>query len=267
MKTTPQQNVSSLPTGLLDGRLFPPAVLGIGYNPRTGQQPTATDADAEPIRLGDPGPCPPGGTTVFIVLDESASVTAGSGSDPLSRRHAETAIAIQHVAAACQCGRDRVSLVPFDRDSAGYVAPQPLIDRGVRRLDRGLNRLSGNWGLSSELGPPLNYVEAQAGRRPGDLAVVVFSDFLLTDHSPGAILDRLCAFPGYVHAVVLGSQPPPMLGANPAIAVTRLTPSSPRGAVARAVFDGLTHYRTRRTSNQGSAARDETHHDREELIA
>ncbi|MCX2934667.1 hypothetical protein ORI20_30825 [Mycobacterium sp. CVI_P3] len=252
--TRPPQTAPSLPAHLRDGQLLPPAIVRAGHTAGVKQRPARARDEAEHIRLGDPGPCPPDGATVFIVLDESASVASGGGNDPLSRRHEETALAIWHVAAACQCGRDRAALVPFDMNSAGHVAPQPFTARGLRRLDRGLHRLSGGCGLSSDLGPALDRVEAYAGRQCENNAVVVFSDFLLTDANPSNILSRLRTLPGYVHAVVLGAAPPRVLVAAPDVTVTHLTPSSPPGSAARAVFDGLTHFRTILESRAGQAS-------------
>lgn len=252
MRLTPQLGTHATELGTT--RLLPSHLLG--HHPGTaGPAPSGTVASSLLIALGDPGRCGPEGTTVAIVLDESASVTCGDGNDPLSRRHAETALAIGHVAAACHCGRDRVAVVPFDTGSPGYVPPQPLTRAGVRRLHRGLQCLAGGWGMSSELGQALDAVDSQIGKHLGNLAVVVFSDFLLTDANPTDVLRRLCSLPGYVHAVVLGAQPPAVLAADPAIAVTRLTPASPPGAAARAVFDGLTRFRTYQSPDLGSAAR------------
>jgi len=244
MNTVVREGLSPLPVEVRDPHLLPPHNLG-PCDAALAQGPCEVrGAGNASIYLEPPGPCPAGGVTVFIVLDESASVAATGGNDPLSRRHAEAAMAIRHVAAACRCRRDLVSLVPFDNGSLGYFAPQPLTRHGVRRLDRGLHRLNKGWGLSSELEPALTRVEAAARSQRGSVAVVVFSDFLLTDAHPISVITRLRSFPGYVHAVVLGALPPAALVDEPAVTVTRLTPSSEPGAAARAVFDGLNHYRT-----------------------
>lgn len=253
MTSAPLLAVSQLPVSMLDGRLLPPADL-----PEKGmavqRQAQARGPEAGVIRLGDPGTCPSCGTTVVIVDDGSPSVADTGGNDPLSQRYAETALAIRRVAAACRCKRDRVALVPFDIGSAGHVAPQPLTNRGLRALTRGLERRAGEYGISSELGPALDRVDGYTDRSRGAVALVVFSDFLLTDQNPSEVLQRLRAFPGYVHAVVLGAQPPGVLLADPHVAITRLMPSTPPGSAAQAVFDGLTHYRTHGGSPQGSAA-------------
>lgn len=264
--TTPR-TVSPLPTGLLDGQRLPPQILGAATTPAPKEY-VASD-DPEPIVLGDPGSCTACGSQTWMLIDSSPSVDDSDGNDPLSRRYDETALAIRHVAAACRCGRDRIALVPFDTGSPEHVAPQPLTTRGVRRLDRGLQRLAATCGMSSQLGPALDRVEAQHVRGESGLAVVVFSDFLLTDHNPTSVMSRLRAFPGHVHAVVLGAQPPSVLVTDPNITVTRLTPASPPGAAARAVFEGLTRFRTARNTDPGIAAHHstETPHSEGELIA
>lgn len=243
MTTGLRETLAPLPLTVNPSRLLVPRRLGGDEAPGTQRASARRDPAALAITLERPGPCPPGGVTVFIVLDESASVAASGGNDPLARRHAETALAIRHVASTCRCRADQVGLVPFDHGSRGFVAPQALNAAGVRRLTRGLERLSSGYGISSELDPPLKFVETHAGHQRGSVAMVVFSDFLITDANPSGVIARLRTFPGYLHAVVLGALPPSVLAADPNVTVTRLTPSSPPGEAARAVFDGLNHYR------------------------
>ncbi|ADU00385.1 VWA domain-containing protein [Mycolicibacterium gilvum] len=213
MTATTPGIVSPLPAGLLDGQRLPPRILDVAAGPVSN--PHMVSAGPEPIVLGDPGSCPPGGSQTFVIIDSSPSVDDSDGNDPLSRRYDETALAIRHVAEACRCGRDRIALVPFDNGSPGHVAPQPLTPRGVRRLDRGLQRLAATYGMSSQLGPALDRVDTQTVRRGAQTGVVVFSDFLLTDQNPTNVLSRLRAFPGHVHVVVLGALPPGVLVADP----------------------------------------------------
>lgn len=211
--------------------------LGGGASPQLRRQ----LADSE-FTLGDPGACSGQVTTLHLVLDESPSVGGPGGNDPLSRRHDEAARAIAHVAAACTCRRERVVVVPFDQPSLGTVGPHPLTPGGLRRLKSGLVTAARTGG-SSSLDPALARVEQSAARSPEHSAVVVFSDFLLTDTAPTQVLDRLAALPGYVHAVVLGARPPTRLLGHDHVAISVIAPSSPPGAVARAVFDGLIRYR------------------------
>ncbi|BBX63224.1 hypothetical protein MSAS_23980 [Mycobacterium saskatchewanense] len=266
MNTALREALSPVPAAVNASRLLDPRSLGPGDHRAEPKAAASPDPVEVAINLAPPGSCSAGGTTTFVVLDESAGVTGSGGNDPLSRRHAEAALAIRHVAAACRCRRDRVALVPFDRGSAGFVAPQPLTRNGLRTITRGLQRLSHGMGLSSELGPPLDYVETQASQQRGDVALVVFSDLLLTDQNPSTVLTRLRAFPGYVHAVVLGAIPPSVLVDDPYVAVTRLTPSTPPGEAAHAVFDGLNHYRSP-SSTTGSAAHPTESPHRKELSA
>lgn len=213
---------------------------------RAYQAPTVLADGQTPTSLGDPGWCPPHGTNLSVILDGSPSVTSPGGNDPLSRRHDEAAHAIAHVAAACRCKRERVSLLPFDLPAAGYVPPQPLTKTGLRRLHRGL-RAAARSTTSSNLDPALTHAERMAARAPGAAALVVFSDFLLSDRCPNDVLGRLVSFPGYVHAVVLGAEPPALFLHDRGVAHSRIMPTSPPGATAYAVFDGLVHYRGGRT--------------------
>jgi hypothetical protein len=252
MTSAVQQQVSLLASHFQGGGLLPPQTLGIASTHASFRESTGPAPGTRQIILGDPGSCPAAGTSVYVVLDESASVASADGNDPLSRRHRETAFAIAHVASACRCRHDRVALFPFDVGSPGQVPPQPLTSPGVRRLRQGLRSLSTGYGMSSSLLPALTHVEQHAARRSGALALVVFSDFLLTDQFPAAAMTRMCAFPGSVHAVVLGAAPPPVLLQHPGVTITRLTPRSPPGAAAQAVFDGLTRQRTHRTTGAAS---------------
>lgn len=250
-----QQRISPLIMSRIhNGHLIAPQTLDTASTRASAWAPTGTEPSTGPISLGNPGSCPAGGTTVYVVLDGSLSVASADGNDPLARRHEETALAIAHVASACRCRHDRVALIPFDVGSPGQVPPQPLTRSGVRRLRQGLRRLSIGYGLSSRLIPALAHIEQHAAGRSEALALVVFSDFFLTDQFPTAAINRMCAFPGSVHAVVLGAVPPRVLALYPDVAVTRLTPGSPPGAAARAVFDGLTRHRTYPVTDEGNAA-------------
>jgi hypothetical protein len=68
--------------------------------------------------------------------------------------------------------------------------------------------------------------------------LIVLSDFALTDHDPQTTLQRLASFPGNVHAVVLGTAPPPLLTAMK-VTVTAIQQTDPPGALARAVYESL----------------------------
>jgi hypothetical protein len=238
-----QPRLSQLDTELLGIELLPPLLFGTRRKRPVGQPPPPPEPIHDGSTLGDPGRCTAGGSTVYLILDESLSVASEGGNDPLARRHEESAMAIRHVAAACRCRRDRVALVPFDVDPAGLVPPQPLTRAGLHRLRRGLHRLSAGHHQTSSLTPALNWTQQCAAGRDELSALVVFSDFLLTDPHPDQVLRQLAAFPGYVHAVVLGARPPSVLNEDDTVDVSVITPSSAPGDVARALFDGLTCYR------------------------
>lgn len=72
--------------------------------------------------------------------------------------------------------------------------------------------------------------------------LVVLSDFLLMDREPGPVLSHLAAFPGQVHAVVLGRRIPAGV-LDQRITVTTIDRESSRGAVARALFSSLVAHR------------------------
>ncbi|AGB22141.1 hypothetical protein Mycsm_01748 [Mycobacterium sp. JS623] len=194
------------------------------------------------ITLGDPGTCGDKATTTFVVTDNSGSVCGPGGNDPTSQRHDEALLTIRHVAAACTCGRDRVALLPFDQPSLGLVLPQCLDGNGIRRLKRGMV-IAERTGVSSSLLPALTFAERLAKLTPNHAAIVVLSDFELTDPYPNQELERLANFPGYVHVVVLGGFTPGQLEDDERVAISEITPESQPGEVAHAIFDGLTHYR------------------------
>jgi hypothetical protein len=72
--------------------------------------------------------------------------------------------------------------------------------------------------------------------------LVVLSDFLLLDADPAQVLSELVAFPGDIHAVVMGSQVPDCVLAGD-ITVTEVRQDSRPGAVAQALFRSLVTHR------------------------
>jgi hypothetical protein len=72
--------------------------------------------------------------------------------------------------------------------------------------------------------------------------LVVLSDFQLLDTDPAQVLLDLAAFPGQVHAVVLGVRVPAGV-LDERITVTHIGRDDPHGAVARALFSSLTTHR------------------------
>jgi hypothetical protein len=101
---------------------------------------------------------------------------------------------------------------------------------------------------TSELGSSLARAHEIATTHPAHaVTLVVFSDFLLFDPEPGPVLAALAAFPGDVHAVVLGTRLPAGL-LPPPIRCTPITAGDPPGALAHALFSSLTTHRGGATS-------------------
>jgi len=110
----------------------------------------------------------------------------------------------------------------------------------MARLRGGL-KVPDSYHGSSVLGPSLKRAQLLAKEHDKcRTTLVVLSDFLLFDTEP--ILLELAAFPGDVHAVVLGSAVPMGLKVEP-IRVTAIKRGDPPGAVARAVFASLLTHR------------------------
>ncbi|MCA1671951.1 MAG: hypothetical protein LC799_07015, partial [Actinobacteria bacterium] len=207
--------------------------------------------------LGDPGWPARVPTLLITIFDSSGSVTSSAGTDPLSNRFAEARHAFSVVARRGSL-RELGAVLHFDTPSIGDVRPAPLTRLGLLMLRRGLRVPPGGAG-SSELAPSLHRAVELALAHPGhQVTLVVLSDFQLLDPEPQQVLADLAAFPGQVHAVVLGSDlPAGMLDEH--IMVTPIGRNDPPGAVARAVFASLTAYRRRSppngTRSHGSAAR------------
>ncbi|MER6121385.1 hypothetical protein ABT173_01530 [Streptomyces sp. NPDC001795] len=223
---------SLLPAVLVRPELLPPGLIGTpGRRPRR-----PGDSGFE---LPDPPQCPHDRLLVVIIFDDSYSVTGGN--DPVGNRYREAAAALTHLGRRCRCGRLRVAIVHFDRGTSVDVDPTPLNRRGSRRLAGGLAPPPGRYSGSSKLGPALDRAQEIADAHPDhQVAVCVFSDFELLDPQPEAVLDRLCAWPGPAHAVVLHNPPPGRLRDAPTVTVTGIGWASDRGSVARAVYGALT---------------------------
>lgn len=199
---------------------------------------------AERFALGDPG-WPTAEPTLLIAdFDNSGSVTSPVGTDPLSNRFAEVAYAFA-VVAKRGSRHELGAVLHFDTTSSGDVGPVPITRRGLRKLRSGLRTPRGGRG-SSELSPSLRRAVALATAHPDHQAtLVVLSDFLLLDpQPPSQVLADLAAFPGVVHAVVLGATMPRSVF-DERIVVTPIHSNDPPGAVARALFASLTTYRRR----------------------
>lgn len=237
-----------LPPSVLPSSVIPPHALGAPT-----AHPSETADDQTPIVLPDLGPCPPHSVDLVVLIDNSASVTSVGGTDPRAGRLAELRLAIRHMAKTCHCGHERISLISFDRPSRATVVQQRLSRTGVRRLNAGLDRMPAEPG-SSELAPALSLAERIAANARGTVVVTVFSDFLLTDAAPGAVLNRFVALGDVRHAVVLGARPPSELNDRTDITVWQLSPTSSPGAVAEALAMSVVDAR-----RVGDAASQECH--------
>ncbi|TNC23708.1 hypothetical protein [Amycolatopsis alkalitolerans] len=180
-------------------------------------------------------------TLLIAVFDNSGSVICPVGADPLSNRFAEVEHAFS-VVARKGARHELGAVVHFDTPSSGEVGPVPLTRSGVGALKKGL-RIPPDGAGSSELAPSLARVTEVAEAHPEhEVTLVVLSDFLLMDPDPRGVLSDLAAFPGDVHAVVLGARLPAGV-LDERITVTHIGRDDPPGAVARAAFASLITHR------------------------
>ncbi len=191
------------------------------------------------IELGWPGLEPKLPCLDILVFDDSGSVVAPQGNDPVGNRFREAAKAIGLVADWTMTSRSKVAVLHFDHPhgASGLVS---LNDRHLeRRLAPSLKNPSGPG--TSDLLPSLVELERLAKAHPDhDVRTTIFSDFELTDTDPSAVLSRVVRVPGRVHAVVLGGVVPPDLVDAPNVTVTPLSPEDPPGAFAAAIHRSLT---------------------------
>ncbi|MGH3904691.1 MAG: vWA domain-containing protein [Pseudonocardiaceae bacterium] len=224
------------------GVLLPSSLLRSQLRGVVGARPGGRDrSTGVGYRLGDPGWPAEMPTLLIAVFDNSGSVTSPAGTDPLSNRFAEVAHAFSVVA---QRGsrHELGAVLHFDTPCSGDAGPVPLTRRGLMTLRAGL-RVPPDGAGSSELAPSLRCATGIAGAHAEcEATLVVLSDFQLLDPDPSQVLAELAAFPGDVHAVVLGGHlAPGMLDER--ITVTRVGPEDPPGAVARALFASLITHR------------------------
>lgn len=213
-------------------RLLEASLLGTGYTIDSGKPAR--------LRLGPIGRCPSKPTLVITVADDSGSVTAPGGADPISNRYEEMRLAFKAVAGACTCGKELAAVVHFD-SPYGDVPPQRLNRRGLQALGAGLRVPLGGAG-TSDLLPALVTARTLAETHPAhELVLVIFSDFELTDSDPAAVIDALETFPGEVHACFLGgSQTSRLPGVD---RVTTASHEDLPGIAAQAILGGLTLHR------------------------
>jgi len=225
------------------GRLLPSAVLPgglLGNAPRIG-----TSRCPQPeYALGSPGRPAAMPTLLIAAFDNSGSVVSPIGADPLSNRFAEVDRAFS-VIARNGAPHEFGMVLHFDTPSDGEIGPVPITRAGMRQLRRGL-RVPEDGAGSSELAPSLRRARQVAEAHPvHETTLVVLSDFLLMDADPREVLSDLAAFPGAVHAVVLGTRLPAGV-LDGAITVTHVGRDDPPGTVAQALFASLVRHRQRR---------------------
>lgn len=192
------------------------------------------------VELGWPGIESKTPSLDLILFDDSGSVSAPQGSDPIGNRFNEAWKAIRLVADWTHTSRAKVAVLHFDHP----VGASPVLSLNDRRLEQRLRpflALARGGVGTSDLLPSMEAAETLASEHSDhDVRLTVFSDFQLTDLDPRAPLAALEAFPGSVHAVVLGGDSPLDLKGAPNISVTPLRASDPSGSFAAAVHRSLT---------------------------
>ena len=186
--------------------------------------------------LGSPGLCSGRANLTICLFDDSGSVAAPAGNDPLSNRYREASTAFHSLARRCLCGQCRAAVLHFDL--VGGCGPTSTRWPLAKALTAALTTPPQAAGASL-IGPSLaevsRLVEQDDGR--SDLRLVVFSDFELFDPDADRLLADMARFPGSVHAVVLGTST--RVAFDPVVQVTHLTYGSAPGAAARALLRSL----------------------------
>lgn len=172
-------------------------------------------------------------------FDDSGSINSPNGNDPVGARFREATRALKVVRAWTRTSKPKVAVLHFD-DPIGATGVMPL--NGATTPARLKTALQIPWASAgtSDLGPSLTAAEKMAGAHSDhEVRLTVFSDFEITDEDQSHVFERLRAFPGWVHAVVLNTDPPGELDADN-ITVTRIASGDPAGSVAAAIHRSLT---------------------------
>ena len=216
------------------GGLRPSQIAGSGV---LGYSALGRPKQRHPLVVGDPGRCPGHPTLTIAIFDDSGSVIAPAGNDPVSNRYAEAAAAFDALARRCRCGQCLAAVLHFDL--VGGTGPLPLKRRVPHAVQRAL-AIPSNAAGCSLLGPSLGAAARMVDGVPNvrSLTLVVFSDFQLFDDDPERVLSDFAGFPGEVHAVVLGGSRD-ITGLDPRITATRLSSSDAPGALGSALLRSL----------------------------
>ncbi|QAY74257.1 hypothetical protein ET445_13905 [Agromyces protaetiae] len=192
------------------------------------------------VELGWPGFESKTPSLDLLLFDDSGSVTAPHGTDPVGNRFAEAWNAIRLVAEWTHTSRAKVAVLHFDHP-VGASEVTALNHRRLEDLLRPSLAIPRGGLGTSDLLPSLEAAEIVASEHPEhDVRLTVFSDFQLTDPDPRVALTALEAFPGAVHAVVLSGGAPRDLDGAANVTVTPLRASDPPGSFAAAIHRSLT---------------------------
>lgn len=215
----------------------------------TRRAPTSRSIDVQiRAQLGSAGRCPDAAeeSVHVLIYDDSGSVVGFGGNDCVGRRYAETAIAVDRLAATCRCRRELVGIVHFD---PGFGDAKPVVvgTRDGLAVVRGALRIPPGAPGVSTAGSALAVAERLAVTRPLT-TVVILSDFELTDPARVAVLVTMRpSWVEHVHLVNLGRAPFIAAEQTPSwVTVTNLNAQTRRpGDVAKAMFASF--IRTRRS--------------------
>lgn len=246
----------TLPSRLLEPSLLERKLLTGGLHAATAQP---AEFGAYTFQLGPIGRCPHVPTLAIYAFDDSGSIGAVGGNDPIGRRYEEAWHAINALTRYCRCGREAAALLHFDTPTSRDVGPTPLADRSsLRHLGAGLAVPSDAAG-ASVLAPSLSKAYALAAQHPEhELTLCVLSDFWLFDRP--SQLERLAAFPGKVYAVCLRAEPPPELIDDQRAQIVQVGYRDPPGTVAQAILAPLTAYRRFRSTASPTSNPDQQRH-------
>ena len=173
------------------------------------------------IRLGHAGGCPDVPIHLITTIDSSGSVV--NGKDCIGHRFLELQVAIEQVAKRCTCGLELVSILHFDHPVRNELFAVTLTNQ--HDIQSALT-MPYDGGGCSLLGPSLAIAAQLARNHPDHRNVLVaLSDFQLFD--PPHVWKDFAAFPGEVHACVLGGGYVDFSGAD--VTVTNIEHSNPPG--------------------------------------